>query len=324
MAKSYFLIDRSHDAGAIRMRKACAIIAKICVRSGKSLCLWGEDERRQYHNMWIKENDDQPLALIYLVACGLHMKHVMKEINENIHLSKGKWNSDFLFGLLHGCRFRCGENHFPTVVWHFHEGIIDLLKDSPYGGTIVRYKNDRKCVTSKGFSWRGVPALCMSYDESSMSFMAGVLASGKLLEKDGVVYIKYRATLRNWFVKVGIPLESDDKRKCLISPVWPALFSIHMPGICKRKWRDIKNACGAQLYPPILWFLYKDMNFISGGIPYLRCRRAVFYDFQCKEGAKKKLMRLFVELGLTGMDKRIGDCVRLWTKRAENCQNRSE
>jgi len=141
-----------------------------------------------------------------------------------------------------------------------------------------------------------------------------------LREKNGVIYIQYRRTLRNWFNEVGIPLETKDKRECLISPVWPALFSMHMPGICKRKWRDIKNACGAKLYPPVLWYLYKDMNFVSGGIPYLRCRRAVFYDFQCEEGAKRRMKNLFFELGLTNMDNRIGDCVRQWGERLKKGQ----
>ena len=115
-----------------------------------------------------------------------------------------------------------------------------------------------------------------------------------------------------YFKSWGIPVEEKLEDRYLTSPIWPALFVKHMPAELSDKWLNLKKACNANIYAPILWKTYMNNDFRADGIPYLKCRRRIYYEFKCAEGAMTRLNNMRVEKNLTILDNRIREIVKEW------------
>jgi hypothetical protein len=164
------------------------------------------------------------------------------------------------------------------------------------------------------YTWKSVPAIYLPYDEESISYLAGFLAGGQPYTKNGVDYARYSEKFAEYIEYLGIPIEErvQGRRWILISPIWPALFTLRMPECIREVWTDLKNPCKSDFYAPILWKTYIDNNFAKNGIPYLQSRRTVFYKFKCEEGAMAVLDKFRVEKNLVALDYRVRDIVKCW------------
>lgn len=234
--------------------------------------------------------------------------------NKLNYVSDSIWNPDFLMGLMNHGKLNWNVKNYPSFKWNNDE-IKNLILKCPYGGIIGKNK------------WINVPALYLKYSEDSISYIAGVMAGAKIEEVDGYMYASFNKDCIKHIIKCGIPvdrvckhmfLKSESKNRYLISPIWPALFSIKMPEEAGNKWLNIKKAYGVDCYAPILWRVYVDGSYPKGGIPYLKSKRTIFYQNECEEGATKKIERMRVEKGMTEMDNKVKEIVQLWAKRLYN------
>ena len=151
--------------------------------------------------------------------------------------------------------------------------------------------------------------------------MAGVLVSGCKYELNGSAYAIYKKSIVPYFEKWKIPIEGYKWGKPYISPIWPALFSLKMPEEFKEYWYNIDNAFNANLYSAILWKTYVGNNFKRNGIPYLKCRRWIYYHHKCEEGAMKKLEMLRLKKGLVELDYLVRDMIRVWSGKVKKIKN---
>jgi len=225
----------------------------------------------------------------------------IKIINEEI------WNPDFVMGLTSHGTLKWNIKNYPSFTWDKNEDIRKILADCPYGGTVGK------------MTWINVPALYLRYSEDSSSYIAGIMAGGSIVEEEGFQYAQFNEKTFGAIRRLGIPIERTmtlSKNKFyLISPIWPALFSIKMPKVAGDKWTELKSAYGVDQYAPILWRVYVDGYYKKGGIPYLKSKRTVYYQNESDEGATRRIERMRVEKGMTEIDGRVKEIVRLWSKK---------
>jgi len=189
--------------------------------------------------------------------------------------------------------------------WTSNRDIFEVLATTPFAGEVNNKDTHQR--------WHQVPALYLKYDEASISFMAGVLATGTLTERQGKQYVDYNELSAAYLKKFGIPLEyeSESNFHNLISPIWPALFTKHMPE-SGEKWIGIKNGYNTELYAAILWRIYVSNYIKRMGLPYLKSRRWVYSHLGTVEETEEQ----WLKMGLSQLDQRIGRVVRSWAK---NC-----
>ena len=288
-----------------KKEKMYRVAAQIAVKYGgqinsiytdRSICeFWdGDDYPSQYH---LRKQTDIPTLKWY--------------IRNKIKHSDEVWNSDFLQGLTTNGQIKWNERSFPTFLWHGNKKLIELLKSSPFGGKF----NENALGVKNGPDkrWYHVPALYLPYDPESMSFMAGVMASGEKIKVGGNIYIKYNTSQLPYFEQWGIPIAYKRVRRFTISPIWPSLLSLYMPDKYIQYFITPK-AYMAEMYAPVLWRMYLKKGFVSKGIPYLKSRRQTYYDHKCEEGVSRRLEMLRIELGLVALDDRIKKAIRKWSK----------
>ena len=230
-------------------------------------------------------------------------------IHNKIGVDYPVWSADFLHGLMSHCKIRWNGRSFPSCEWCNNSDITMLLQVSPFGGRMFMPENNTR------HRWMNVPALCLKFNDTSIAFVAGLMSGLKKVERNGNCYAMFYQRALPYFKKIGIPIEGEcGQGAYLISPLWPALFVDYMPLGLYQKWLEIKKPYGADVYAAILWKTYVDNEFVSGGIPYLKARRTIYYEFECEEGAMKKLEKLRVEKNLTELDNRIKTVVQEWSK----------
>lgn len=255
---------------------------------------------------------------------GLQSMPSLREIRQKVNVGKLKtyihdfitvkepiWNSDFIHGVTRSGKVLSRKSDFDTFVWYNNYQLFDLIEKNPFGGRTSH-------PIYKLWKWKKAPVLSTKYDPTSFSYFAGLLATGRLVSKDNYTYAYYSASATRCLREWKIPVEKLKRRgrdEGYISPFWPALFSFKMPDDIAQKWISAKNPFNADLYSVILWKVYVDNNFPTDGIPFLPCRRKIYYDYKCEEGAMKKVEMLRVRCNLVELPNTIRDAVREWAKK---------
>lgn len=308
--KKFHLIDIDHNYDANRQERLYMLASQMALKYGR----FGSGNNRvsldRIREFW--KHDDHYPSLIEIKNI-IRVPSVKWYMHNKTSVSYPIWTPDFLHGLLIHCRIMWRKNSFPTCNWHNNENIASLIRSCPYGGDIKGpSKEGRYC-------WNEVPALYLKYSEDSISYLAGVMSGLKIVEYDNIAYAQCNEKVSQYFLKCKIPIEHKRRlEQYMISPLWPALFVKYMPEDLREKWLKLKKPYKADIYAPILWKTYVGSNFRVNGIPYLKSRRMIFYDFKCDEGTVTRLNKLRVEMNLTELDNRIGLVVKEWAKGKQN------
>lgn len=236
-------------------------------------------------------------------------RQIMWYINTHIKVQHPIWNGSLLHGFAQMGKIYHSERGFDRVRVFSRKQFKYLIDISPFSGCLT------KLDYRGGMWWHNVPALHLKYDYNSLSFMAGVLATGKEHKHtDGKTYAMYTNRIAVWLRKWGIPIEHAVSEGCvswvLISPFWPSLLHDYMPKVL-RIWRRIPNAGMAHEYAGVMWKVYTGEEFGTNCIPYLKDRW--YYSgkyFTPKERLTTTMQRLWIEMGLTGIDERFKNLIR--------------
>jgi len=306
--KKYRLVDLKHAPLKEWQNRLYMVASQIALKYGSA----GRNFE-QFHFDHIREfwTYDDKYPSLQSLKNNIKVNSMKWYLFHKIQFNHEIWNADFLNGLLEHGHISWSPIRFPSCQW-YNSDVTNLIKTCPFGGKLVSPEGDYR------HRWIGVPALYLKSSTDSISFMAGVMAGMQLTGSPSGVCAKFSPKFSNvmsWIKKWGIPLEGQKGNHYLISPIWPALFVNHMPKECRDKWLGISDPCNAYLYSAILWKTYADDNFPVKGIPYLKSRRTIYYDFKCEEGPTKRLEMLRVEKRLTELDNRIREVIGEWKRR---------
>lgn len=217
------------------------------------------------------------------------------------------WNADFVYGLSKWGHIKIKKMGFNTFIWGNNDNIQVILDKSPFFG--YKSKNWNEKNKDIVYSWIDAPILSAKHSEDSISFMAGVLATGKLYvdRKTKTTYVKYNSLIEPYLKKWGIPIEKRYAKYILISPFWTALLTPWMPEICK-KWLLVKKPYCAEKYSLIMWRIFSNKQIKTDAIPFLMSRRNFFYKY----GTVKNLEREWVQYKLVEADLRFKKVIKYW------------
>ena len=304
--KTYYLIDYTHGKKQIWMDRLYETASKIAVKYG-SMGHNMQDYKEKYIREFWTYNTDYPSCKTLKEF--VRVKSIKWFIYNKLDCKDEIWNPDFLHGLaIHG-KIRWSKCDFPSFWWHCNTSLNKLIMLCPFGGKI---KIVRKGVIGR---WMSVPALYLKYSKDTASFAAGIMAGGTPVVIKGVGYARFKNNAFEHIKQFRVPIEFKTISHFYISPIWPALFSLKMPEEIRQEWLDIPHPCNANIYAPILWKAYINSKFQTEGIPFLKSRRSLFYEFSCEEGAMERLDKLRVEKDLTELDNQVIDMVRIWSQR---------
>ena len=318
--KKYYLVDTDHNKSQIRKERLLETASKICLKYGipwKHLKIiplawvkefWKHEEYCSPACLFLGAQIKEIKWYIRNKISQEDIKEIFKFTDEELKI----WNGSFIHGFLKGGKTTWNPGGFPSFGWQNNSNIKAIVKNGPFKGgfKIEAWPMYERC------RWSYVPCIYLPYSETSLSFMAGVLSTGTIWsKKDKVPSVSYRGEtvpiIKSW----GIPIEKENRRmETFISPFWPALFSLYMPKEVGNTFLNVENAPKADLYASILWKVYCDGNFPRRGIPYLRCRRAIYKKFN-KQGINnvmERLEMLRLEENLTGLNGRIKNIVHEW------------
>jgi len=283
--------------------------AKIAVKYGVSGLKMREYTYDQIKEFWTF-NDNYPTSAS--LALNTNTATVKWYIYKKLKTTDEIWNSDFINGLATHGTLSFSKRKYPTLNWFWNKGIGEICQTSPFGGRVT-------LSGGKAGKWVQVPAFYIKHSKDTLSFVAGLMAGAKAWKHNGLCYARFRGSMKKLIEDLKIPIEyfSPSNKYFLISPIWPALFTLKMPEVARIKWLNIKNPCNADIYAPILWRTYINKRIRTKGIPYLKSERTISYDFNCEEGAMKRIEKLRVEKGLTELDNRVIEMVRMWSKQNE-------
>lgn len=304
--KKYYLMDYDHGKLAIRQDRILNTASQIVLKYGALgvNCKGFTDDR--IREFWDYDSD---IPSPKYLRMNIKYPNVKWYIHNKMGIDYPIWSADFLHGLMTHCKIIWNKRRFPSCEWFNNTDITELLQNCPFGGRIV------KPINSIRHRWVNVPALYLKFDDTSIDFVAGLMAGLKKVEKNGNHYAMFDQKVLKDFKKLGIPIEDKYKRNTyLISPFWPALFVDHMPMELYQKWIEVKKPYNADIYAAILWKTYIDNDFEGDRIPYLKSRRSIYYDFKSEEGAMKKVELMRVEKNLTELDNRFKNIVKEWSK----------
>lgn len=304
--KKYHLIDIDHNRDAIRQDSIYEVASQIALKYG---CRGNRGENYTYDRIREFWKYEDPCPSLREFRDAVKVSTIKWYIRNKTVVDYPIWNADFLHGVAAHCKIIWNKKHFPSCDWYSNEDITNLFQSCPYGGEIVKSNNIAR------HRWVRVPSLYLKYSEDSISFMAGVMAGLKKINIDDENYALVNERILPLLKKWGIPIDiTKFPRLYLISPIWPALFARYMPENVSQKWLNLKKAHKVDVYAPILWKTYVNGIFPVDGIPYLKSKRTIYYDFKCEEGAMDKLDKLRVEKNLTVLDNRIKEVVQIWAK----------
>ena len=341
-SKEYFLIDLTRNKNQEQRMRMCEVASFVCLYHNHTgnitdhIYLY-EKEIAKYWK-W----DKYPPS-VWTFQENISLSNIKWYIREHLKIERDHiWNSDFLIGLSKYGKLTKKKEGLPTLRWKCSFDISNILKECPFSGVFsdnIDYPYKRNTFKS----WKQVTAFLLPRDKSSGSFLAGILAGGRVLcgEKDseGIyrnakdynegksksldTFVVYPSRFSHVFKFFGIPIEGTDSYgRIILSPVWGALFTIYMPESCKSKFLNLYNPVNADVYCPILWRAYVDKSdYIVNGIPYLKCRRAIYYKYDGDESycgsTIEKLNALRIRNNLTILDNLIINCVKEWGNKAK-------
>jgi hypothetical protein len=301
------LLDNKEREKIEYKMKVCAMLSEIAIVHGAFNC---NDEI--VYRYWHYPEYVPPVSRLRKIVS---LKNIKWYIRNFIEVQDTIWNADFLRGLTRYGKIKNGKIGFPTFYWFNNEEIEEILEFAPFFGK-KSYAWERKDHRFKGhYMWRTVPALMLKYSDKSISFMAGVLATGKVeqkakrrkKDKDEIVYARYNLKIEPLLKQWNIPIEKKSQFGVYISPFWVALFTPWMPSCCQ-KWNNFKTAYKAKDYALIMWKVFTNKDIRTKGIPYLISRRAYYKNY----GSIKGLERRWVDEKLVEIDSRVKDAVRYW------------
>lgn len=295
--KRYYLIDSGHGKQNEKMDACCEVAAKIAL-------FYGPDNFTdvRIHEFW--PFDSYPPSDKFFLK-KITNSQVKWYINKRLNYDD-VWNGSFIGGLIEFGNVNWSLYNFPSLRWVGNYNLYRTILECPYHGKVVwekpRYFN----------RWVMVPAFYLPCDKESISYMAGVLASGDIEGNMAKYNRKSGAIIKSF----GLPIEYESKKGkyLLLSPVWPALFSEHMPPLAQSRWCSIHKAYNAGLYATILWRTYNREKAKSWVMPYLPSFRTAYNRF----GNVKELEQARIEKGLVNMDKRVELVVREWAKKEQD------
>lgn len=305
-------LPRTPEQKALQNERTYELASLIAVKYG-----WKGANRNHYKQEHINElwKYGHPYPSLSKIV-GIGISEVKWYIHNRLNMVQDDiWNSDFVMGITAHGSIKYWNRTYPTFMWLDNKNITDLIKACPFGGRILTDKPYNRYPSVYG-KWANVPALYLKYSDKSASYMAGFFCAAKLIEIDGVqyAYLSERASkvFKNW----NIPFDETRKRGRLISPIWPALFTPKMPVEFRSRWLNLDNPYGTDTYAPILWKTYVNSLFTKGGIPYLKCRRTVYYHFKKGEdNLTTCLNKLRIEKNMTEIDNRVKEMVDVWAKK---------
>lgn len=308
----FYLIDHTHGAAQMLQDRLYTTASLIALKYGGTCNNYSSYQEDHIREFW---KYDAPYPSFGFFQRNVSVPTIKWFIRNKIKISEDQiWNADFLCGITKHGKIRWHKKRYPTFYWSRNAVVLRLIEECPFGGRI-----SSRFLTHK---WINVPALYLKPSENSLSFMAGVFAGGQLHEEEGQMYAKYSILAKPYFEKWSVPIERYilDKKHFLVSPIWPALFSLWMPTGVGKSWLQIKNAAVTEIYAPVLWKTYVNTTFPSKGIPYLKSRRAIYRDFKEEIGVARKLETLRVEKNLTELDNRVKKAIWEW-KGGGQCRN---
>lgn len=309
--KHYFLIDVHRDKrqkAYVRQMILRDFLARSALSEGHiswKILEWKENDKFQNRMKLFWQYGIIPPNTMELWV--INVSHIKWYIKNKITLQNKIWNGSFLHGIAQSGKITQSKDSFPSLQTYLVTRMKYLLKICPFKGNIFDYG------WKWGVRWTNVPALSLSHDTNSLSFMAGVFSMGQeYLAKDGLVYAKYSNKCEKWLKQWGIPIEgyTPNKLQCLISPIWPSLLHEWMPPII-RTWRRIPKASQAAKYAAILWKIYCGGQFVKNAIPYLEDRGYYTKHFKSDEYTlTQNVRRMWVQCNLTCLDERLKELIR--------------
>jgi hypothetical protein len=288
----------------LKKLKRCDLAARAVLKYGYLKKL----TEKEIEEFWDEENTPSVGTLNRVISA----KNIKWYIRNHISIDDPIWNGDFIGGLTKAGKVSWHKKHYPTFKWWGSPILATILKDCPFHGKVKDGKSQKS--EKHYYLWKKVPALYLQNDKNTLSYIAGLLATGKEYAFEGNTYALYHTSVMEELSEYGIPVvrRTEVWERPLISPFWPALFTRFMPQSCHEYWLNIKKPYLASEYAAILWLTYADHRFEKGSIPFLKSRRMVFYDFKNDRGAVKSLQRLRVEHDLINLDPLIRECIQVW------------
>jgi len=313
MPKEFYLTDLSDKEKSVRKERIYELIARLCLKYGPPGTSFSKLTDKMVLQNW---QYGDPYPQIKWFRNILRVGNIKWYIKNKIEWKDPIWNGDFLQGLMLNGKIRWSRTDFPTFIWYHNKYIETILMSSPFGGKLAFFKGKKLKGRKQEYKWCSVPAIYLSCDEYSISYLAGFLSGGQPYSMNGIDYIRYNQRLTKYMEFLGIPIEERLPKKnwILISPIWPALFTPKMPECIREIWMKFKNPCNAEIYAPILWKTYVNNNFSGGAIPYLMSRRSIYYKFKDDGGAMDILDRMRVDKNLVALDYRVREMVKRWYK----------
>jgi len=325
MSKSLEEIFRNpEDAKSKEQRKKeIELCAKLALKFGKHTKRTQDDVR----SMWEGDSISCPSALT--LGGRYQNKDIIGILQNDIVLSHDIWNADFMQGVCrNGKIFNPPYPRYKSFIWFSNLNISELISICPFGGKIGGYLHSKRADNHK--RWSSAPVLNLKYNANTLSFIAGVLCVGQIVERNGKVLVSYRRGSIDVIKDLNIPIEAEEQVRnigypsVLISPFWPALFSLKMPLQFRSRWFNLENTVNSTLYAAILWRTYIDSYFPTNALPYLKCKKQIYNIFRCEEGAITYLERMAKEKGLIYIDLKMRDMVNMWSKLVTKLYNREK
>ncbi len=318
-----FLVENQpvRQSTTIRKRLQCSdLLVKLIMAKG-----WKHDVIKNYSqieaaNYW----QFNGLIPTKIELGAIKSAHLLWYIRNNVPFQDPIWNGSFLNGLCRG-----GSIKNPRRVsklsfeWWNNKSIFNLLKENPFAEQPVYNPFKGR------YNWSSI-SLGLEFDKKSMSYLAGVMACARPYIHPGPekklwgTFASFPPKMMEDLKALKIPIEKHNKKRILISPVFPALLQPYMPPVA-RIWGKVKNPYRGMVYSAVLWKTYGLFEFTKNAIPYLVSRRNIFYKFKTDEltkdtnitnikkgtngtngtGAMNRLDKLWVEYNLTELDSRF-------------------
>lgn len=303
--KPFVLVDYTHGSREAYMNKVYQVAAMIAMKYGGIGDRFRHCTDGRIGEFW---KYDDPIPTQRFIAEHVRCEHIKWFISKNIKWEDDIWNADFLHGVAANGVIRWYRRDFPSLIYT-NPHITELLKTCPFGGRITK---DR---------WSCVPSLYLNHADDTPSFLAGVLSCGGIVRRNNASYVKFHLRVRQKLEDAGIPIEFANSDRLFISPIWPAIFSLKMPETMRGRWMNVRDPYGAKFYAPILWKTYISNTFVKKGLPYLKCSKSVYMDFEKVEGEEgkilKKIERARIDMNLTMLNNAVRDVVKMWEKKRE-------
>ena len=167
------------------------VAAQISVKYGGSTNFIYTD--RRIYEFWSGKDMPSPEYL----KRATNISHIKWAIRNKVKSTDKVWDAGFLHGVATAGQLKWNETTFPTLDWYGNDSLTGLIEQAPFGGQLNKAATELKAREKR--SWIRVPAFYLDYDSSSISFMAGVMATGENATLMGGDYVKYHIRLARYF-----------------------------------------------------------------------------------------------------------------------------